>query len=126
MNLLKIIFLINCLLILINTECTPDDDSLLKLDKIRKFDDCDKRVTKAELLENDAYKCCYLHYKADTRNVEADIHTCCLVTQSQYDNIKDTIKNYEDSNDVDVEKLDCKGYDLQIRLLFLLLLLFLY
>ena len=92
MNLLKIIFLINCLLILINTECTPDDDSLLKLDKIRKFDDCDKRVTKAELLENDAYKCCYLHYEADTRNVEADIHTCCLVTQSQYDNIKDTIK----------------------------------
>ena len=121
MNLLKIIFLINCLLILINTECTPDDDSLLKLDKIRKFDDCDKRVTKAELLENDAYKCCYLHYKADTRNVEAEIHTCCLITQSQY-----TIKNYEDSNDVDVEKLDCKGYDLQIRLLFLLLLLFLY
>ena len=83
-------------------------------------------MTKVELLENDVCKCCYLQYKAITRNVEADIHICCLITRTQYDNIKDKIKNYEDSNDIDIEKLDCKGYDLQIRLLFQLLLLFLY
>ena len=125
MNFLKIIFLINFVLILINSDCIPDDDRLMKLDKIRKYEHCEQRTSMYELNENGAYKCCYIHYKADTKNVEADVHTCCLVTLKEFENMDDTIDKYEDSHDVEIVKIDCKSFDLQIKLLFLLL-LFLY
>ena len=125
MNLLKIIFLINYLLILINSDCIPDDERILKLDKIRKYEHCEQRTDTKELAENNAYKCCYLHYKAETRNVKADVHTCVFVTLNEFENIKDTIEKYEDSHDAEIKKIDCKGFDLQMKLLFLLL-LFLY
>ena len=124
MKLLNNIILLNILFILINSDCTPDDENIVKLDKIRDYSDCERRVTSQELQENNAFRCCYIHYETETKNVEADVHTCILITHSQYNSIKDFIRNYEDKYDLDIYRLDCSGFTLKLRLLILLSFIF--
>ena len=118
------IFIFVCLLFLIYSECIPEEDELVKIGKIRDYRDCESRTMDQELVENNAYKCCHLRYTVDSKNYYADVYTCTYITQNQYDNIKDTVKEYERVNDVVDVEIDCKSYYLQLGLLSILLFLF--
>ena len=125
MKYMEIIFLFTLLFGLINSNCMISEEDLLELDeKIRKYKHCQDREREEELIENNAYKCCYLYYYVDKKNYQAEVHTCLLITKDQYDNIKDTVKNYEESRDVEDVSIDCKGNITKLGFLVILSLLF--
>ena len=119
------IIIINYLLILMKSKCTPDEEDLPYLDKIRKYEDCGNRMDEEEEWENHAYKCCYLYYTFDSENVKSKVHTCMLITETQYNNIKDTVKNYEEQYEVEDVKIKCKCTSLKINFFYILYLLLL-
>ena len=125
MKFIQILFISSFILITIKSACIPDEEDLIRLSKIRNYDDCDKRTSTTELRENEAYKCCYLYYTLDTDNYKAKVHTCKLVTQKEYDNIKDTVSRYESENKVEDVKIDCNSSFIYLGLLYLLLLIIL-
>ena len=119
------IFLFALLFGLINSNCMISEEDLIAIDdKIRKYKHCEERESQEELIENNAYKCCYLYYYVDKKNYQAEVHTCLLITKDQYDNIKDTVKNYEESRDVEDVSIDCKGNITKLGFLVILSLLF--
>ncbi len=120
---MNILLISSFLFFFINSDCTPDEDELVEMSKIRKYKHCEQRVTEAELYESNAYRCCYMKYSIDSKNYEAYIHTCIPVTKSQYDNIEDYIEKYEETNKVEDLKIDCSSFYLQIGLLFIFMLL---
>ena len=125
MKYIEIIFLFALLFGLINSNCMISEEDLLEMDdKIRKYKHCEERENPEELIENNAYKCCYLYYYVDKKNYQAEVHTCLLVTRDQYDNIKDTVKDYEKNNDVEDVEINCRGKFIHLGLLALLSLLF--
>ena len=123
MKFLEILLISSFILISIKPECIPELEDLSNTTKLRNYDDCEKRTTTSELKENDAYKCCYLGYTVDSDNLYAKVHTCTLITQSQYNNIKDLVKNYESSNKVKNVKIKCTASYIHIGLFYLLLLI---
>ena len=120
---MNILLISSFLFFFINSDCTPDEDELVRLSKIRKYKHCEERTSTYELSENNAYRCCYMKYSVDSKNYEAYIHTCILVTQNQYDNIDDYIERYEEQNNVEDLKIDCSSFYLQFGLLFILIFL---
>ena len=62
--------------------------------------------------------CCYL--KGKYNGITANI--CILISDNQYNNIKDTIKEME-KGDGDVKKLDCKSIYLELSILMFIFLL---
>jgi hypothetical protein len=64
------------------------------------------------------YHCCYLKAKDD----EDEYNGCTLITDTQYNNIKDTIKEWEKDGG-DVKKLDCKSIYLELSILIFIFLL---
>ena len=123
MKILNIIFISFFLFSFINSYCVPEEDELVKLSKIRKYSHCEERTSSTELAENNAYKCCYMKYYIDSHNYEAYVHTCILITQNNYDNIKDFVKRYEEQYNLEDLKIDCSSFYLQFGLLFILIFL---
>ncbi len=121
MNIFLISFFLFCF---INSSCTPEESELIRMDKIRKYKHCEERTTATELSENGAYRCCYMKYSVDSKNYEAYVHTCTLVTQNQYTNIEDYIERYEETYQVEDLSIDCSSFYLQFGLLFILMFLF--
>ena len=62
--------------------------------------------------------CCYL--KGKYNGITANI--CILISDNEYNNIKDTIKEME-KGDGDVKKLDCKSIYLELSILIFIFLL---
>ena len=64
------------------------------------------------------HHCCYLKgkYNGNTANI------CYSITDTEYNNIKDTIKKME-KNGGDVKKLDCKSIYLELSILIFIFLL---
>ena len=123
MNKLLLIFI--SLFVFIKPYCEPVDDSELNsISKIRDFDDCNARTSNDELKNEGAYKCCYLFYSQDSKNIYKEVDTCILVTQSEYDNIKDYVKRLEDRNGMDGVKIKCFGISIKFSLLLISLYLF--
>ena len=123
MNKLLLIFI--SLFVFIKPYCEPVDDSeLYSISKIRDFDDCNARTSNDELKNMGAYKCCYLFYSQDSKNIYKEIDTCVLVTQSEYDNIKDYVKRLEDRYNMDDVKIKCFGINIKFSLLLISLYLF--
>ncbi len=123
MNKLLLIFI--SLFVLIKPYCEPVDDSeLYSISKIRDFDDCNARTSNEELRNKGAYKCCYLFYTQDSKNIYKEVDTCVLVTQSEYDNIKDYVKRLEDRYRIDDVKIKCFGISIKFSLLLISLYLF--
>ena len=125
MKIIQILFISSMILITIKSACTPDEEDLIKLSKIRDYDDCEKRTSTTELKESGAYKCCYLYYIVDSNNYKAKVHTCKLITQKEFDNIKDTVNRYESDNKVEDVKIKCNSSFIYLGLLYLLLLIIL-
>ena len=123
MNKLLLIFI--SLFVFIKPYCEPVDDSeLYSTSKIRDFDDCNARTSNDELKNMGAYKCCYLFYTQDSKNIYKEVDTCILVTQSEYDNIKDYVKKLEDRYRIDDVKIKCFGINIKFSLLLISLYLF--
>ena len=123
MNKLLLIFI--SLFVFIKPYCEPVDDSeLYSTSKIRDFDDCNARTSNDELKNMGAYKCCYLFYTQDSKNIYKEVDTCILVTQSEYDNIKDYVKRLEDRYRIDDVKIKCFGINIKFSLLLISLYLF--
>ena len=123
MNKLLLIFI--SLFVFIKPYCEPVDDSeLYSISKIRDFDDCNARTSNDELKNKGAYKCYYLFYTQDSNNIYKEVDTCVLVTQSEYDNIKDFVKRLEDRNGMDGVKIKCFGISIKFSLLLISLYLF--
>ena len=123
MNKLLLIFI--SLFVFIKPLCVPEDESeLLSTSKIRDFDDCNARTSNEELKYFGAYKCCYLFYTQDSKNIYKEVDTCVLVTQSEYDNIKDYVKKLEDRYSMDDVKIKCFGINIKFSLLLISLYLF--
>lgn len=123
MNKLLLIFI--SLFVFIKPYCVPADESeLYSIGKIRDFDDCNARTSNDELKNMGAYKCCYLFYSQDSKNIYKEVDTCVLVTQSEYDNIKDYVKRLEDRYNMDDVKIKCFGISIKFSLLLISLYLF--
>ena len=123
MNKLLLIFI--SLFVFIKPYCVPKDESeLYSISKLRDFDDCNARTSNDELKNMGAYKCCYLFYTQDSKNIYKEVDTCVLVTQSEYDNIKDYVKRLEDRNGIDDVKIKCFGISIKFSLLLISLYLF--
>ena len=120
MRFIESMFIIYSLLSLIKSLCTPDDEELLYLDKIRRYKHCERRLTDEEINDN-MYKCCYLYYFVDTRNVKSEVNTCIPITRNEYDNIRDTVRNYERKNDVEDVIIRCKGFYFNLGFLGIML-----
>ena len=123
MNMLLVIFI--SLFVFIKPNCEPADDiELYSLSKIRDYDDCSARTSNDELKNEGAYKCCYLFYTKDSNNIYKEVDTCILVTQSEYDNIKDYVEKLEDKLHIDDVKIKCFGINIKFSLLLISLYLF--
>ena len=123
MNKLLLIFI--SLFVFIKPYCVPADESeLYSIGKIRDFDDCNARTSNDELKNTGTYKCCYLFYSQDSKNIYKEVDTCVLVTQSEYDNIKDYVKRLEDRYNMDDVKIKCFGINIKFSLLLISLYLF--
>ena len=76
-------------------------------------------------IESDGYHCCY---SRETYN-GVDTYQCFDLNRDEYNNIKQTIKNieesfYNDGDDLKIKSLDCNSYYLQLGLISLIFLLF--
>ena len=126
MNLSKIILISLCLFNVINTYCVPSYEELPNLDRIRGAEDCERRSTSYELQQQGAYRCCYLYYYVDSKNVYSDVYTCCLITEHQYNNIKTTVEDFRRELSAETVSIDCEGFNLSFGFIWLLLLLILF
>ena len=98
------------LFVLINSYCVFEtEEELMNAGKVRDFDDCNARTSNDELKNTGSYKCCYLFYTQDSNNIYKEVDTCVLVTQSEYDNIKDYVKRLEDRYRINDVKIKCFG-----------------
>ena len=122
MNKLLLIFI--SLFLFIKPYCIPEEGELYSIGKIRDFDDCNARTSNDELKNEGAYKCCYLFYTQDSNNIYKEVDTCALVTQYEYDNIKDYVKRLEDRYRMDGVKIKCFGISIKFSLLLISLYLF--
>ena len=70
-------------------------------------------------LESDYKYCCFIKVKYENE----DISGCYPLKESQYNDIKQTIKDLEKNADTKVDKLDCKSFYLQLGLISLIFLI---
>ena len=116
-NLMLINF---CLISYINSTCQPDEEN----NKIRNENDCINRVFSDEETSRKAYKCCKMKAKVDSNNFKGKEYSCISLTENDYKNIKQLIKNLESDSTVKDVSIDCKSSYLKFGFLILLLLLF--
>ena len=118
----KKLFFFFSLFVLLKSACVPDfDKELRNIGKLREYDDCSVRTNNSELNSTGAIKCCHLYYEYESYNLYQEIHTCALVTQLQYDNIKRYLKDIEGEYDFLNTKIDCFGINIKINLLIILI-----
>ena len=118
----KIIFFFS-LFVLLKSECVPDfDDELKTLGKLRNYDDCRVRTTEDELNSTGTIKCCHFYYEYESHNIYEEVHTCTLITQTEYDNIKRYLKDIEAEYKFLNTKIHCFGMNIKINLLIILIL----
>ena len=121
MKILKIIFIILCLFISINSSCATDED---ETNKYRNALDCKNKAFDSDEIEVGAYKCCYIEVEYKSLNSERETHGCTALTESQYNNIRQTIRTFEAQTGVYEVDIECKSsyikYGLFLIILFLL------
>ena len=120
MELIKIIFISFFLFSLINSTCQPEEEN----NKIREPEVCNKRAFNEEEVNSQAYKCCYMTQKVDLNSRKGKDYSCIYITQNDYNNIKELIKQYERETGIDDVDIDCKSTYIRFALLSLLILLF--
>ena len=120
MRKLEIIYIILCLVSLINSTCEPDEEN----NKIRNKKDCVDRSFSDDEISKQAYKCCYMMQKINDNTRKGKEHSCIYITENDYKNIKKLVKQYKDMDGIDDVKINCNSYYLiyaLINLFFFLL-----
>ena len=84
------------------------------LDKVSEVADC-----KDLSLDDDEKHCCYLEGELNDKDVKG----CFPLSEDQYKDMKKTIKDIENQNKAEVDKLDCKSFYLQIGIISLIFLI---
>ena len=112
------IFIISLCIILINSACQNEQETV----KIRDEDDCINRSFSTEEKNNGAYKCCFLKYYVDDNDYDGRYYDCIVLDNSQYNNIKNVRNYYERQFHAEYVNIDCKANYLEITLLGLILL----
>ena len=118
MKIIIKLFLVLFLFSYINTTCATDEDDQIRY---RDSDDCENREFDSEEIGENAYKCCHMEIETKTANVEKSVHCCIPLTQSQFENIKQTVREYEAGDNVDEVEIDCKSSYLRYGLFLLVL-----
>ena len=106
MKLLKIYFILSCLYAFINSTCGTDEEDAYKY---RDYKDCINRTFSTDEIEDGAYKCCYLEIEYKSTNTEREVHGCTPLTQSEFENIRQTERAYEIEAGVDDADIECKS-----------------
>ena len=119
MKIFDIIFISFCILSLINSTCTPDEEN----NKIRDEDDCINRNLSDEEKSVFRTRCCFMRRKLDDNTRKGKEYSCLAITENDYKNIKKLVKQYEDEPGVDDVKIDCKATYIKYALLSLILFL---
>ncbi len=119
MKIFNLVFITFCLISYINSTCQPDEEN----NKIRDKDDCIKRTFSEDETSKSAYKCCYMKQKKDDYNFKGKEYSCITLTQNDYNNIKQVIKNLESSNVIKDVDIDCKKSNLKFSVISLRLIL---
>ena len=121
MKSLEILLFISYLFVFINSTCETDEEDTIKY---RKYADCKNRNFDSDEIYNNAYRCCYIKIETETANVDKKVHGCIAISQTQYDNLRTTIREKEAKPGVDDVKIDCESsyliYGLYSLFLFLL------
>lgn len=107
MKFCQIIFLV---LLMIDISSCADCDIEASASKAADCKDLDK--------EGEIKHCCFIKGKIDDKEVKG----CHPLTEAQYNDIKQTIKDLE-KNNAKVDKLDCKSFYLQIGIISLIFLI---
>ena len=116
MRELTILLIIACLFNLMNSDCTPSEEELERMGKIRDFEDCQNRLSTAESLNN-GYRCCYIYYYFNTNNIRSKVHSCIVLTQENYNNIDNFADNFAQENRVEDLDIDCHSLFHKLKLL---------
>ena len=115
------LFIIYCLLSFINSYCENDDGE--ETVRIRSAKDCNKRTLSENEQNDGGFRCCYMREKVETFTYKGKLYSCIMLTQSEYKDIKNFIKNRGKENGIDDVKIDCKSSYLHIGLIAFTLLL---
>ena len=119
MKIIDVIIIFFCLFSFSNLTCSSEDQEI----KIRGKGDCNQRSFNEEETNNGAYKCCFLKEEIDTITQKGTRYTCVAISQNDYNNIKDVVKQYKSHSGVDDVSIKCKSSYLQYGLFSLILLL---
>ena len=120
MKALKIFFILSCLYAFINSKCgTEEEDSY----RYRDYKDCINRAFSSDEIEDGAYKCCYLEIEYKSTNTEREVHGCAPLTQSQFENIRQTERTYEMEAGIDDVDIECESSLVKVGILFFALFL---
>ena len=119
MKILQIIFIIFCLVSLINSTCEPEEEN----NKIRGKKDCVDRVFSDDEISKQAYKCCYMYQKINDNTRNGKEHRCIYLTENDYNNVEKLVKQYESTTGIEDVKIKCNSSYLVYAIINLFLLL---
>ena len=120
MKIFDILFITFCLLVFINSTCQPDEEN----NKIRDEDDCVNRQLSDEEKSNLYTRCCYMRQKVDDNTRKGKDYSCIALTENDYKNVKNLVKQFKNETIGKDVKIDCKSTYIKYGLLSLFLLLF--
>ena len=80
----------------------------------RDGEDCAKREFSEEESENNAFRCCLIHYTLETANNEEDSYNCIALNQTEFGDIDYYIDYVENQYerlflDLTIKEIDCKS-----------------
>ena len=122
MKIFNLFLIIICLIFYINSTCEPDEEN----NKIRGKSDCINRAFSDDEISRNAYKCCYMKYKADNNSFKGKEYSCISLTQNDYNQIKQLIKNIELDSTIKDVSIKCKSFYIKVGFKFLSLILLLF
>ena len=106
MNILILIIICSILFSFIYTTCTTEEDDPIRY---RNYKDCMNREFDSEEIENNAYRCCHIEIEIENANVEQSVEGCIPLNQTQFNNIRQLIRELESQDYIDEVDIECKS-----------------
>ena len=106
MNILILIIICSILFSFIYTTCTTEEDDPIRY---RNYKDCMNRAFDSEEIENNAYRCCHIEIEIENANVEQSVEGCIPLNQTQFNNIRQLIRELESQDYIDEVDIECKS-----------------
>ena len=118
-KIMKNILLFFTFLTYINSECGSTDE-------VKKKKECNNRVLSSSEKSGGGYKCCYVNSKIKAGGETTELKYCYSISEDNYNNIKDFVKNIKDMKGVKKYSIECnanyiKFFNIILIILFLIL-----